>query len=162
MRRLLSLSVPHSRRPVPRRAGLSAVALCCIVAIGAASCGSGAPRAPAAAVGMPDSVVAPPGYRVPPDSLIPTGALGASIRRGRAIVVATRDSLPGHVSNRLACTNCHRDAGTRAGSGPWVGAFASFPQYNARAGRVIRIEDRVNECLRRSLTACHSRSTAAI
>jgi thiosulfate dehydrogenase len=32
-----------------------------------------------------------------------------------------------------------------------VGSFASFPQYNARAGRVIRIEDRVNECLRRSL-----------
>jgi thiosulfate dehydrogenase len=93
----------------------------------------------------------PPGYAVPPDSLIPAGPLGISIRRGRAILLAARDSLPGHVGNKLTCTNCHRDAGTRASSGPWVGSFSSFPQYNARAGRVIRIEDRVNECLRRSL-----------
>jgi thiosulfate dehydrogenase len=77
--------------------------------------------------------------------------MGASIKRGRAILLAAGDSLRGHVGNRLTCTNCHREAGTLAASGPWVGSFASFPQYNARAGRVIRIEDRINECLRRSL-----------
>ena len=91
------------------------------------------------------------GYSVPADSLIPAGAMGASIRRGRAIMLNARDSLPGHAGNRLTCTNCHRESGTLASSGPWVGSFASFPQYNARAGRVIRMEDRVNECLRRSL-----------
>jgi thiosulfate dehydrogenase len=93
----------------------------------------------------------PAGYAVPADSLIPAGPLGDSVRRGRAILLAARDSLRGHVGNRLTCTNCHREAGTLASSGPWVGSFASFPQYNARAGRVIRLEDRVNECLRRSL-----------
>jgi thiosulfate dehydrogenase len=122
-----------------------------LVLLVTAGCSSGAQRVPATIAGLPDSVAAPRGYRVPPDSLIPPGALGASIRRGRAILVATHDSLPGHVGNRLACTNCHRDAGTSAASSPWVGVFASFPQYNARAGRVIRIENRVNECLRRSL-----------
>ncbi|HUL01691.1 MAG TPA: c-type cytochrome [Gemmatimonadales bacterium] len=99
----------------------------------------------------PDSLPEPKGYSIPADSEIPGGPLGVSIRRGRAIVLATRDSLPRHVGNRLACTNCHLDAGTRASSGPWVGVFATFPQYNARAGRVFRIENRVNECLRRSL-----------
>lgn len=93
----------------------------------------------------------PPDFAVPADSLIPVGPLGDAIRRGRGIVTATRDSLPGHVGNRLVCTNCHREAGTKASSGSWVGSYASFPQYNARAGRVIRIEDRINECLRRSL-----------
>jgi thiosulfate dehydrogenase len=93
----------------------------------------------------------PAGYRVPADSTIPPGAMGASIRRGREIVLHAADSLPGHVGNKLTCTNCHREAGTLVSSGPWVGSFASFPQYNARAGRVIRLEDRVNECLRRSL-----------
>jgi thiosulfate dehydrogenase len=93
----------------------------------------------------------PAGYFVPADSLIPPGPLGASIRRGRGILMFTRDSLPDHVGNRLVCTNCHRQAGTLASSGPWIGSFASFPQYNARAGRVIRIEDRINECMRRSL-----------
>jgi thiosulfate dehydrogenase len=128
-----------------------AVALSLAAMIAVAGCGSGGSRAPVTTAWLPDSLVAPRGYHVPPDSLIPPGALGASIRRGRAILVATRDSMPAHVHNRLACTNCHRDAGTRAASGPWVGVFASFPQYNARAGRVIQIEDRVNECLRRSL-----------
>lgn len=93
----------------------------------------------------------PPGYLVPSDSLIPSGAMGASIRRGRAILLHASDSLRGHVGNKLTCTNCHREAGTLAASGPWVGSYAGFPQYNARAGRVIRIEDRINECLRRSL-----------
>ncbi|MGH7740407.1 MAG: c-type cytochrome [Candidatus Eiseniibacteriota bacterium] len=93
----------------------------------------------------------PSGYAAPSDSLIPAGPLGDSIRRGRAILLATRDSLPRNVGNHLVCTNCHRVAGTLVSSGPWVGSYASFPQYNARAGRVIRIEDRINECLRRSL-----------
>jgi len=35
--------------------------------------------------------------------------------------------------------------------GSWVGAFARYPQYNSRAGRVISIEDRVNGCFRRSM-----------
>ncbi len=96
-------------------------------------------------------VVAPAAYVVPADSLIPSGPMGASIRRGREILLHARDSLPGHVGNRLTCTNCHRGAGTLPASGPWVGSYAGFPQYNARAGRVIRMEDRINECLRRSL-----------
>lgn len=104
-----------------------------------------------ARAGTPPVFPIPAGYAVPADSLVPSGPLGVAVRRGRAIVLGTRDSLPGHVGNKLACTNCHREAGTLASSGPWVGSFASFPQYNARAGRVIRIEDRVNECLRRSM-----------
>src|SRR2546426_11537861 len=120
-------------------------ALVCVLGLGSASCGSRPARAPSSTARLPDSLVAPAGYVVPADSLIPRGVLGESIRRGRAILLATRDSLPGHVGNRLACTHCHLDAGTRVTSGPWVGSFASFPQYNARAGRVFRIEDRVNE-----------------
>lgn len=87
----------------------------------------------------------------PADTLIPAGPLGESIRRGRAMLWATRDSLPHHVGNALRCVSCHLDGGRRASSGPWVGVAASFPQYNARAGRMIVLADRINECLRRSL-----------
>lgn len=122
-------------------------------ALAVALAGSSATAPPAARtpVPLPDSVASPKGFVIPADSLIPGGPLGVSIRRGRAIMLATRDSLPANVGNRLACANCHLDAGTRASSGSWIGVFATFPQYNARAGRVFRIEDRVNECLRRSL-----------
>ncbi|HET7224630.1 MAG TPA: c-type cytochrome [Candidatus Eisenbacteria bacterium] len=138
----------------PRFASLTAVALLALPIASllcAAGCGRHAPPADPSLALLPDSVAAPRGFAVPDSARIPGGALGASIRRGRALVLATRDSLPAHVSSRLACTNCHLDAGTRAGSSAWVGTFATFPQYNARAGRVITIEDRVNECMRRSL-----------
>ena len=51
--------------------------------------------------------------RGPADSLIRDGPLGAAIRRGRALLVATRDSLPGHVGNQLRCVSCHLDEGRR-------------------------------------------------
>jgi thiosulfate dehydrogenase len=72
------------------------------------------------------------------------------VRRGAAIVNATRDSLPGHVGNRLRCTSCHLDGGSREVLG-WKGAYARFPQYRARSGSVQVVEDRVNDCLERSL-----------
>jgi thiosulfate dehydrogenase len=85
-----------------------------------------------------------------PDSVIPDGPFGDAVRRGRAILVATRDSLPSHVGNQLRCTSCHLDAGRRA-SGSWVGAFARYPQYRSRSGIVETIEYRINDCFRRSM-----------
>jgi len=86
----------------------------------------------------------------PADSLIPDGPLGVAIRRGRALLLATRDSLPGHVGNGLRCVSCHLDAGRRA-TGSWVGVFARYPQYRARSATVETIEYRVNDCFRRSM-----------
>jgi thiosulfate dehydrogenase len=34
---------------------------------------------------------------------------------------------------------------------PWIGAFARYPQYRARSGKVDLIEDRINDCFRRSM-----------
>jgi thiosulfate dehydrogenase len=76
--------------------------------------------------------------------------MGISIRRGRAILLATRDSLPQHVGNALSCTNCHLDGGRRE-SGTWVGVHARYPQYRARSNIVETMEYRINDCLRRSM-----------
>ena len=86
----------------------------------------------------------------PADSLIPPGPLGSAIRRGRALLVATRDSLPGHVGNALRCTSCHLDEGRRA-TGSLVGTYGRYPAYRPRSGIVETIEYRVNDCFRRSL-----------
>src|SRR4051812_20233108 len=77
------------------------------------------------------------------DSIIPAGPYGDAVRRGRALLTATRDSLPGHVGNKLRCTSCHLDEGRRE-SGTWMGVFARYPQYRARSGVVETIEYRVN------------------
>ncbi|HEV8511276.1 MAG TPA: c-type cytochrome [Gemmatimonadales bacterium] len=84
------------------------------------------------------------------DTVIPPGPYGDAVRRGRALLTATRDSLPAHVGNKLRCTSCHLDEGRRE-SGSWVGVFARYPQYRARSGVVETIEYRVNDCFRRSM-----------
>jgi thiosulfate dehydrogenase len=71
--------------------------------------------------------------------------------RGRALITHTRDSLPAHVGNALDCTSCHFDAGRRLGAPNFLGAAFRYPSQQARAGRVITLDDRINECFRRSL-----------
>lgn len=82
---------------------------------------------------------------------IPDGPLGDAIRRGRAILIATRDSLPRHVGNDLTCTSCHLDEGRRPFAMPWNGVYARFPQYRSRSATVQSLEDRINDCFERSL-----------
>lgn len=87
-------------------------------------------------------------YQIAP---IPDGPLGETIRRGQAILAATRDSLPDHVGNDLRCNSCHLDDGLRPHAMPYVGVYARFPQYRGREARVFTLEDRINGCLRRSM-----------
>ena len=65
---------------------------------------------------------------VPHDSTIPDGPLGTAIRRGRALLANTRDSLPGYVGSDLRCFSCHLRDGTQAGALPLVGVYSRFPQ----------------------------------
>ena len=93
----------------------------------------------------------PLAFRVPAESDIADSQLQASLRRGRALLRYTRDSLPRNVGNALACVSCHPDDGTRPGVMPWVGVYARFPQYRRRSGTVQVIEDRINDCFERSM-----------
>jgi thiosulfate dehydrogenase len=71
--------------------------------------------------------------------------------RGLALLNAFRDSLPAHSGNRLRCTSCHLDNGTRESALPWLGTLARYPQYRSRPGTEESIERRINECIARSL-----------
>ena len=77
--------------------------------------------------------------------------LGASIRRGKALLTSTADSLPDHVGSDLRCFSCHLREGTQPGALPLIGAFSRYPQYRPRNGLVNLIEDRINDCFERSL-----------
>lgn len=83
--------------------------------------------------------------------VFPAGPEGTAARRGFAILAATRDSLPGYVGNQLRCFSCHIDNGHRANGIPLTGVYARYPNYSGRDGRMITIQDRVNNCFRRSL-----------
>lgn len=102
----------------------------------------------------PAAEPSPPAVRrlpSPPASTLGDDALSRAVRRGRALLAATRDSLPAHVGNALRCNSCHLDEGTRAHSMPYVGVYARYPQYRSRRAAVELIEDRVNDCFARSM-----------
>ena len=94
-------------------------------------------------------------HRLPPappsDSAIPSDEMGASIRRGLALMNRTTDSLPAYAPGNIQCSSCHVDAGRRRDAAALIGVYARFPKYMDRTGAVISLEDRVNYCFTRSL-----------
>ncbi len=53
--------------------------------------------------------------------------------------------------NRLACNNCHLQAGTKPFSAPLIGIINRFPQYRGRENKIGTIEERINGCFERSM-----------
>jgi len=97
---------------------------------------------------------------------LPTGALGKSIAYGHDIVVDTQRTMNGYVRARMNCAACHIDAGTKPKGGSFAGTYARFPQWNARAKRVIALQDRIAECFLYSMNgrppAYYSREMVAV
>lgn len=74
-----------------------------------------------------------------------------SASRGLSVLQHFNDSLPRNGGNGLRCTSCHLDDGRRGAAMPWIGVTDRYPKYRARRGDVETIEQRVNECIARSL-----------
>ncbi|WP_028988153.1 c-type cytochrome [Thermicanus aegyptius] len=87
---------------------------------------------------------------VPSMDQVPEGPLGEAIKLGYKLMNETNTLLPNNVGNQLACSSCHGNAGLDSTS-PFIGVTAVFPQYNARAGKVLTIEERINGCFLRSM-----------
>jgi thiosulfate dehydrogenase len=100
-----------------------------------------------------------PIWTVPEVGALPRDAHGMQVREGRDLITATfayigpnvPDASKRYAGNNLACRNCHLSAGTRKFGLPLFGLFNDFPQYSARSGAEITIEDRVNSCMTRSM-----------
>ncbi|MDE2142768.1 MAG: cytochrome C, partial [Elusimicrobia bacterium] len=86
-----------------------------------------------------------------PGNAEPDVRLDAEARRGLDLLTRTRIRLPAYAGNRLNCTSCHIDGGRRPGALPWTDVARTYPQYRAREGRVVTLEDRVDQCFLRSL-----------
>jgi thiosulfate dehydrogenase len=112
----------------------------------AAACGK-IDHNPAASVAVAPDTTLP----APAESLLAADPNGASIRRGLALLVATRDSLPSHVGNELHCSSCHLDKGRKPFGLPLVGVANRYPATWARTGASITLEARINDCFERSL-----------
>lgn len=101
----------------------------------------------------------PAGYQYPDLNNIPPGASGDSIKYGKEIISNTSIYIGPEVNdvskrfsgNNLACQNCHINAGREPNSLGFVGVYLFYPEYDTRVDSVIMIQQRVNECMRRSM-----------
>jgi len=88
---------------------------------------------------------------VPPGlDAIPHGAKGDSIRRGAQLFTQTPIYVPQYARARLSCASCHANAGMQPGAAPMAALASAFPMYSARAGRMITLRDRIEQCFVRS------------
>ena len=81
---------------------------------------------------------------------IPAGAKGEIIRLGQRMFELTPRYAGSYVGNQMNCADCHLQAGRAPYSAPMVGLARIFPTYNQRAGRVITLAERIQQCFVRS------------
>jgi thiosulfate dehydrogenase len=87
----------------------------------------------------------------PPDvSKIPSGPQGESVRLGMNIFQESPRYAPQYIGNQISCGNCHLQVGTMTNAIALVGVPNLFPQYSARAKKMITLQDRIQECVTRS------------
>lgn len=88
-------------------------------------------------------------------SKIPTGKYGETVRYGRDLMMRTSyligpDGVNGHyTNNKMNCTNCHQNGGTKPYSFNLQTSFRRYPEYRAREGKVLSLAERINNCIMR-------------
>lgn len=95
-------------------------------------------------------------WTAPDTSTIPGGDEGKLIRYGRTLIIHTSkyfgpNGTLSKNTNGLNCQNCHLDAGTKPYGNNLGSTSATYPKYLPRAGSVVTIPQKINECFTRSL-----------
>lgn len=80
------------------------------------------------------------------DSLV---RYGARLVRHSAYYIGPQGVVSHNLKNKMNCTNCHLDVGTRPDGLNFFHTHKSYPQYRAREDKVLSLADRVNNCITR-------------
>lgn len=96
-----------------------------------------------------------PIFSGPDTASIPHDQFGDMVRYGRELVLNTAyyigpNGTKGHyLGNKMNCTNCHLDAGTRPFGFNFFSTYARYPQYRGRENKVLTVQERINNCIER-------------
>jgi thiosulfate dehydrogenase len=72
------------------------------------------------------------------------------IHQGKLIFDYTPKYAPQWTGNALTCTDCHRISGTVDYASPLIDVAGLFPMFSKRAGHLITLQNRIQECFVRS------------
>lgn len=89
-------------------------------------------------------------YVIPSDNAI-AGDSRASILLGKRLLEETARLLPANTGAALNCNSCHLGGGKLPNGLSYINTARNYPSDNARAGRVITLEERINGCFMRSM-----------
>ncbi|NML22361.1 c-type cytochrome [Pseudoflavitalea sp. G-6-1-2] len=86
---------------------------------------------------------------------MPNDKFGELVKYGRELMTNTAyyigpEGVNGkYLGNKMNCTNCHQEAGTKPFSFNLMSSHENYPQYRAREGKVLTLAERVNNCVMR-------------
>jgi len=92
---------------------------------------------------------------IPDTSKIPNDEFGKMVGYGRSLLVNTAyligpEGINGRYTlNKMNCSNCHQEAGTKPFSLNLVMSHTRYPQYRAREAKVLTLAERINNCIER-------------
>jgi thiosulfate dehydrogenase len=90
------------------------------------------------------------GWACPDPASVPHTPEGDAIRLGKQIFDETPKYAAAYTGDQLSCNDCHTGSGTTDHAASMVGLSGLFPMYTKRAGRVISLQQRIQECFTRS------------
>jgi thiosulfate dehydrogenase len=77
-------------------------------------------------------------------------ALTELVHQGKLLFDETPKYAGAYVGDKLTCSNCHLKSGTTPLASPMIDISGLFPQFNQRAGHIISLKNRIQECFARS------------
>jgi thiosulfate dehydrogenase len=95
-------------------------------------------------------------WEAPDVSTIPANEEGRLIAYGRKLIIHTSkyfgpNGIVAKNTNGLNCQNCHLDAATRPYGNNLGSTSSAYPKFLPRAGHVVTLPEKINECFLRSL-----------
>ena len=88
-------------------------------------------------------------------SQIPKDKFGEEVKYGRELMINTalyigpEGKVGEYLGNKMNCSNCHQEGGTKPFSFNLMLSHDNYPQYRAREGKVLTLAERVNNCIER-------------
>ena len=92
-----------------------------------------------------------PAYQPPDDASIPNDKFGEMVRLGKNIFTHTGQYAGKYVGNKMACVNCHLNAGRLQNSAPLWAAWVKYPAYRNKNKMVNTMEERLQGCFKYSM-----------
>lgn len=94
-------------------------------------------------------------YVAPDTSALKDDEWGRRVKYGRLLVqntayyIGPNGVVSKNLGNKMTCTNCHLENGTKPFGLNYFNSHKTYPQYRAREDAILTMSDRVNNCIER-------------